>query len=135
MRTFISIFALILVFTSVSAQQKNPIPPVTDTEENALRLSWDATVHDFKEIPLGEPAIATFEFTNDGSKAVSITKVRSSCGCTVADYTKEPILPGKTGQVTATYNAAKKGNFNKMVTVYVNGDHTTRLRVKGIVTE
>jgi len=95
---------------------------------------WDKTNHDFGEILLGKPMTAEFTFTNTGDTPVNISKVRSSCGCTVTKYTKEPVLPGETGFVKATYNAAKLGNFTKSVTVsFTNSKFMDQLWIRGKV--
>jgi Protein of unknown function (DUF1573) len=52
---------------------------------------------------------------------VVIETVTPGCGCTKSDYTKEPIKPGKTGTITATYNAATPGKFSKQVRVKLLG--------------
>jgi hypothetical protein len=60
--------------------------------------------------------------------------VNASCGCTTPNYTKEPILPGKSGEITATYNAMNPGDFNKQVTVITNmSEEQVVLRLKGKV--
>jgi hypothetical protein len=77
--------------------------------------------HDFGKIAQGVPANYTFEFTNMGKSPVVISNVQASCGCTTPDWTREPVMPGKTGKVTASYNAAAMGAFNKTITVLNNG--------------
>ena len=75
-----------------------------------------------------------FEFKNTGSKSVLITNVQGSCGCTATDYTKTEISTGKSGKVTATFNAANKGAFTKTVTVTTNAEATPKvLTFKGTV--
>ena len=83
--------------------------------------AWNETTHDFGKIPVSVPASVTFTVKNDGKAPLLISAARSSCGCTVAEYTKEPIKPGESGIVTATYNAAHAGPFNKTVTVTFDG--------------
>lgn len=78
--------------------------------------------HDFGKIAQGVPANYTFEFTNTGKSPVVISNVQASCGCTTPDWTREPVMPGKTGKVTASYNAAAMGAFNKTITVVNNGE-------------
>lgn len=73
------------------------------------------------KIQQGHPATATFIVTNTGKVPLTIYQTIPSCGCTTPDYTKTPILPGKTGTVTATYNAAALGTFSKSVTVKFAG--------------
>ncbi|MEY4274872.1 MAG: hypothetical protein RL638_1820, partial [Bacteroidota bacterium] len=71
----------------------------------------------------GTQATYSFEFTNTGKAPVVISNVQPSCGCTTPEWTREPIMPGKTGKVTASYNSTgRPGNFNKSITVVNNGE-------------
>ena len=92
----------------------------------------DKTVHDFGTIKKEDgKASAVFTITNNTNAPVLISGVRTSCGCTAPDWTKEPIGPGKTGTVTATYNAATIGLFEKSVTISISeGDKTETIIVK-----
>ncbi len=97
-------------------------------------ISWKSDTVDVGEIPQGTPKLIEFTFQNTGTKEVVITNVKTSCGCTASDYTKEAIAPGKSGFVKATYNAAAKGSFTKTVTVTTNADETPKvLTLKGNV--
>ncbi|GAB4331409.1 MAG: DUF1573 domain-containing protein [Flammeovirgaceae bacterium] len=101
---------------------------------NAPAFSWKAVEHDFGNIPQGTPVTAEFTFTNSGTAPIILSEVKPSCGCTAADYSKEPIAPGKTGYIKATYNAASVGSFTKSVTVKSNvGEGTQILILKGTV--
>lgn len=75
-----------------------------------------------------------FEFTNTGDQPLIISKVNSSCGCTVPSYPKDPVMPGKTGQIEVKYNM-NPGPINKTVTVESNAVNKERvpLRIKGTV--
>lgn len=75
---------------------------------------------DFGKIKVGIPATHEFRFTNKGKVTMIITDVKASCGCTTPSWTKDPIPPGGQGYVTATYNAAGVGAFNKSVSVTAN---------------
>ena len=98
------------------------------------KFNWNNTSYDFGKIEQSKPVKAKFSFTNTGDKPLIITSVKASCGCTVADYTEGEILPGQKGKVTATYNAAKAGIFNKTVTVNANVDgDPILLKLKGEV--
>jgi hypothetical protein len=67
------------------------------------------------------PQKGRFIFTNIGDDTLKIIRVRTSCGCTASDYTKEPILPGKDGFIDATYNpAGRPGKFGKSISVTSN---------------
>lgn len=132
----ISMLALALGLMSFSAIA--PVQSLVSTNENteitASTIVWKAETVDVGEIPQGTPKAIVYEFKNTGKTAVVITNVKGSCGCTATDYTKEPILPGKSAKVTATYNAANKGAFTKTVTVTTSAEETPKiLTLKGTV--
>lgn len=115
-----------------------PVQSLVCTNENstiaASTIIWKAETVDVGEIPQGTPKAIVYEFKNTGKTAVVITNGKGSCGCTATDYTKEPILPGKSAKVTATYNAANKGAFTKTVTVTTSAEETPKiLTLKGTV--
>ncbi len=123
------------IFAGISfavAQEKMEAKPTPQSV-----LEWLNPDANLGEIPLKVPATATYEFVNKGDKPVIITNVRTSCGCTSKNYSKEPIQPGKKGQVQATYNAAHLGKFSKTVTVTTNeeGVAPKRLKISGVVVE
>jgi hypothetical protein len=132
----ISMLALALGLMSFSAIA--PVQSLVCTNENstiaASTILWKAETVDVGEIPQGTPKAIVYEFKNTGKTAIVITNVKGSCGCTATDYTKEPILPGKSAKVTATYNAANKGAFTKTVTVTTSAEETPKtLTLKGTV--
>ena len=97
-------------------------------------VTWKSETIDVGEIPQGKPKAIIFEFKNTGKNDVIITNVQGSCGCTATDYTKESIKAGKSGFVTATYNATNVGAFTKTVTVTTNADASPKvLTLKGTV--
>lgn len=84
------------------------------------KFKWEKTTHNFGKIDQGKPVSVEFTFKNTGKIPLVISNVKGSCGCTVTNYTKEPIAPGKSGNVKATFNAAAMGAFNKSVRVTAN---------------
>lgn len=109
------------------------ISSVVKTLEEVIK--WNSESINVGNIPQGKPKLIRFEFTNTSSKPVIIEKVAPSCGCTTADYTKTPILPGKKGFVEASYNAASPGAFMKTVSVTTSDSKTPKvLSFKGVVT-
>ena len=94
---------------------------------------WSSTQHDFGTISQGEAVSHTFEFINTSSEPLVITAVRASCGCTVADYSKDPIAPGTHGHIKATFNAEKLGTFLKTITIQSNANENPVLTLKGLV--
>ena len=81
---------------------------------------FDKTTHEFGTILWKNPVTATFKITNKGDKPLVISNVTTSCGCTVADWTKEPIAPGKTGSVSSTFDAKASGRIQKTLGIYCN---------------
>jgi hypothetical protein len=109
MKKFLGILAVVLGFAFQSNAQG--------------AIKFKAEKHDFGKIVEGTQASYSFEFTNTGKAPVVISNVQPSCGCTTPEWTREPIMPGKTGKVTASYNSAgRPGNFNKTITVVNNGE-------------
>jgi uncharacterized protein (DUF58 family) len=99
-------------------------------------ISVDKKTHDFGTIKESDGEIrATFTITNNTKSPVLIQKATASCGCTTPTWTKEPIAPGKTGTVVATYNPKNRGlgSFEKTVTITTTGNPETLIvRIKGI---
>ncbi len=86
-------------------------------------IKFKSESHDFGKIEDGVQATHTFEFTNTGTAPVVISNAQASCGCTTPDWSKEPVMPGKTGKVTASFNSqGRPGNFSKTVTVISNSE-------------
>jgi len=89
---------------------------------------------DLGKIKQGNPTTATFVITNVGTEPLIIEQANPTCGCTIGDYTKSPIAPGKTGTITATYNAAALNHFDKHLTVKFAGvDETKSITITGDV--
>ncbi|TDX12270.1 DUF1573 domain-containing protein [Flavobacterium sp. S87F.05.LMB.W.Kidney.N] len=132
----ISMLALALGLMSFSAiaPVKSLVSETKISETSASTITWKAETIDVGQIPQGTPKAIVYEFKNTGKTAVVITNVKGSCGCTATDYTKEPIQVGKSGKVTATYNAANKGAFTKTVTVTTSAETAPKiLTLKGTV--
>jgi hypothetical protein len=106
--------ALVLTFTSsVLAQpQAKKVADVAKFESETI---------DFGKIKQGVPVKGTFTVTNISKAPLIIEQASPTCGCTISDYTKPPIAPGKTGVINATYNAANGGHFEKHLTVKFAG--------------
>lgn len=125
---------IILIIATVFAGLSLANAQDQDVKKQESAFEWINTEVNLGEIPKGIPATATYEFINKGEKAVMITNVRTSCGCTSKNYTKEPIKPGEKSQIQATYNAARAGAFHKTITVTTNeGGKPKVLRIKGTV--
>jgi hypothetical protein len=99
------------------------------------KLKFDEPVHDFGAITEDLGSVThSFKFTNTGDKPLIITKVQASCGCTTSKWTTEPVKPGETGEVMATYKTSV-GAFDKSLTVTADGLPDVILHIKGNVVE
>ena len=91
-------------------------------------LDFKETTFDFGEIAEGEIASHEFVFTNNGNQPLVLSSVKASCGCTTPSWTKEPVLPGKTGHIKASYNSKNRpGGFNKSITITSNATQATKV--------
>lgn len=135
MKNLLCTLCLILAGTCVSLQAQKAVltsNKIEVTESKAIQ--WEQTTHQFGEITQNTPATATFKLTNQGNQPLLLKEVKPSCGCTVANYPQEPILPGETAEITTTYNAKKAGKFQKTVKVLTNlSDTAIPLTLKGTV--
>jgi len=129
-------FAVIVAGAAVAqslVRNEKSLPSLTP--RNAV-FAWSLTTADLGKIKVGKPVTQSFTFINKGDAELVISSVKASCGCTIAEYTKEPIPPGAQGSVKATYNAAHVGTFNKTVTVNANTEEgVVLLTIKGEVVE
>ena len=108
--------------------------PALSTVTRLMKVLWTEESHDFGEIPQGKPVSYEFSFTNTGDEPLVLTDVKTSCGCTAPDYTKEPVAPGKSSKIKVTYNAAAIGAFTKAITVNFSDAASQKvLTIKGTV--
>ena len=104
---------------------------------NGPEIEFEKLVHDYGEVPYNGNGECEFRFTNTGNEPLIIQKPKSSCGCTIPSWPKEPILPGESDVIKVTYRTNRVGNINKSVTVTSNAvtNGTVVLRIKGKVLE
>ena len=104
-------------------------------QDKQAKIKFEKVTHNFGEFSANDPVQeCVFSFTNDGEAPLVINQAVASCGCTVPAYTKEPVLPGKSGKIKVTYNGKGKfpGHFKKSITVRTNGQpEMTRLYIEG----
>ena len=94
-----------------------------DNESAATKPTMDFkdTLHDFGAMHADEVVSYDFSFTNNGKTPLIITGAAGSCGCTVPDYPRDPVAPGKSAIMKVTFNSAgKSGHQEKSVTINTN---------------
>lgn len=127
-------FALMVSVVAFAQNTQNPANKPAAQNNNMAVFQWDKTTYDFGNIPQNQPVTATFKFKNVGKVPLVITSAVGSCGCTVPNWPKEPIAPGESAEIKATFNAAAPGAFNKTVSITANVEGGTAvLTLKGNV--
>lgn len=130
--TILSTFGLF-----ASAQEKvNTIPaPAQQTAPTSNSdIKFEKTTHDYGTIKNGANGVYEFKFTNSGTEPLIISNAAGSCGCTVPEWPKEPILPGASNKIKVSYDTKRTGPFTKTVTISSNAKTpSTVLTIKGTV--
>lgn len=93
---------------------------------SAQTISFDNTVLSYGNVKAGSDGHRAFTVKNTGNKPLILSDVKPSCGCTTPEWSKNPILPGKTGQIKVAYNTQLKGSFKKSIEVYSNDPDNSR---------
>jgi len=105
-------------------------------QEKVAKIEFKTDVIDYGTIEKGADGVRTFEFTNTGDAPLIISKVSSTCGCTVPKKPKGPILPGETGEISVKYDTNRVMPIRKTITVLSNATTpTVALKIKGNVVD
>ena len=108
-----------------------------NAQEKVAKIEFKTDVIDYGTIEKGADGVRVFEFTNTGNAPLIITKVKSSCGCTVPSWPKEPIMAGETGEIKIKYDTNRVMPIRKTITVSSNAadSPTIALKIKGLVVD
>lgn len=111
----------------------NAAPTEFDKYETKIAvIKFKTEIVDYGTITQNSDGMRLFTFTNTGDAPLLITKVKTTCGCTVPSYSKAPIMPGKTGELNIKYDTKRLGAFTKTVTVTSNAEGGNKiLKIKG----
>ena len=119
-RLFLALTMLVAMVATASAQAE---------------IKFDKVTHDFGKFSESSPKVScVFTYTNVGDSPLIINQAMASCGCTVPEYTKQPVMPGQKGEIKVTYNGTGRfpGHFKKSITIRTNGVvEMTRLYIEG----
>ncbi len=122
MKKFVILLFIGLISLSINAQEK------------VAKIEFKQTTIDYGTIEKGADGVRTFEFTNTGDAPLIVSKVSSSCGCTVPKKPEGPIMPGATGEIEVKYDTKRVMPIRKTITVLSNADTpTVALKIKGEV--
>ena len=119
---------LIVLFTMILG-----VSLATQAQTKPADFKFDKESYDFGKVTLGKPVSIDFKFTNTGEEPLIISKVETSCGCTVPEYTQTPVKKGESGVIKVTYTpAGAPMPFSKIVTITSNAKTSTKvLYIKG----
>ena len=110
------IFGLVFIANAQTAPAEGP----------KAEIVFEQTLHNFGDIHQGDVVTYVFKFKNTGKAPLVLSNVLVTCGCTAPEWPKEPILPGKKGEIKVSFNSAgKMGAQNKVITVQSNAPQTT----------
>ncbi|NJB70717.1 hypothetical protein GGR42_001179 [Saonia flava] len=105
-----------------------------NAQESSAKIEFVSETVDYGEVDKGSDGVRTFEFKNTGNAPLVISKVSSSCGCTIPEKPEGPIAPGANGVIKVKYDTNRVGPIRKAVTVISNADTPTKvLKIKGEV--
>lgn len=123
---------IVLAFVCASFAQGSE--PAKQKKVKEPEITFESLVHDYGNIYQGDNGVCEFVFKNTGKAELVLTNCRSSCGCTVPEWPKDPIAPGKKAVIRVKYNTQRIGQINKTITVESNAtNNRVVLNIKGNV--
>ena len=128
-KVFSLLMVMAFVFAAVAQDSGEKAKKVKEPE-----ITFESLTHDYGNIQQGDNGTCEFRFKNTGKADLILTNCRASCGCTVPEWPKDPIAPGKKAVITVKYNTQRLGAINKTITVESNAiNNRVVLNIKGNV--
>ena len=116
----------ILLVSAVGMAQSNSS---TTSNVSGAEISFAKKTIDYGTLHVGDVKTIEMVYTNTGKKPLILDNVTTNCDCTKVDWSKKPVMPGKTGSIKVTYTAKHTGLISKWVTVMSNAE-TDRVVLK-----
>lgn len=113
----------LLSFCSCGGSGKKQAESTTNTSADTVTsIEFDNKNYNFGQVIKGETVEHTYFFTNTGSIDLVVEEVAPSCGCTIPDWSKDPVKPGEQGKIKVKFETKSQslGNKSKQVAVYTN---------------
>ncbi len=131
MKKFI-LSVIVLFLGAFSLQAQNNSAPVKNP--NAPIISFDKKTHDYGTIYEKSNGDVNFVYTNTGKEPLILNRVKSSCGCTIPKWSRQPLMPGETDTIKVHYDTKRIGTFHKSITVQSNASTpSVVLKIQGKV--
>ena len=99
-------------------------------DEGSAKMVFERISHDFGDVQRkGGDLIAMFRFVNEGDAPLVVKKIHKSCSCTTVNYSRRPVLPGESGEITVKYEPHKvePGKFHRVIQIYTNESSKVKL--------
>jgi hypothetical protein len=136
MKKILSFGILLLAVIIISNAQSSGPQANKKEKTDAPEITFENLVYDYGTIKKSSDGTAVFSFTNSGKEPLILSEVKATCGCTTPSWTKDPVMPGKTGEITAVYDTNRMGAFSKTIIINSNATNTpVVLTIKGNVVD
>jgi len=99
-------------------------------------IQWKDTLYNFGTLKAGDSTHLQFQFTNVGETPLFVFDTRTTCGCTITDFPKDPVMPGKSGFIAVTFKSGiLTGEINKRIVVVANAKNNkySGLIIRGVI--
>ena len=118
--------AMLMVAACTSAPKGNQTAEQQQSTDSIVKkgsFKFDTTVFNFGTILEGEQVSTEFSYLNTGKVDIIISKIETSCGCTVPEYDKDPVKPGNRGSIRVRFDSnGKSGTQYKTIRIFSNSE-------------
>jgi len=131
MKKIFTLLFMVAMVTSISFAQE---AVAAEETISGPVMNFESMTVDYGTIEQNSDPLRSFIFTNTGNEPLQITHAKGSCGCTVPEFPKEPIMPGEQAKINVRYDTKRVGKFVKSVTLTTNTTSgKEKLTIKGEV--
>ncbi|MBN1649676.1 MAG: DUF1573 domain-containing protein [Bacteroidales bacterium] len=116
-KIFFIFFLMIGTGSLVFAQNPKPLLP---DNPDAPVISFEETLFDYGTIAQGSDGTHNFIYKNTGKEPLIFTRVRSSCGCTIPEWSRKPLMSMQQDTIKVKYDTNRLGRFSKTISVFSN---------------
>ena len=103
---------------------------------SAQEFKFENVTIDYGTVVKNSNGERVFTFTNSGSAPLIISRVQSTCGCTIPKKPEAPIMPGAKGEIKVSYDTKRLGRFNKQIIIFSNAKEARKvIKIKGFVSK
>ena len=109
-------------------------PTLAPANSNVPILTLDKMEYDYGVMYQNSNGNMYFVYTNEGQEPLIFSRVKSSCGCTVPKWSRQPLMPGQSDTLKIIYDTKRLGSFHKSITISSNASKPkVILKIKGKV--